>query len=81
MADPSYADSEMVTKVIRLLQDLRQSISASRVTLQNNYQFEKEEGERLLASHTERVNNLSNVVIPSLQDEIESRIGEIGSKK
>ena len=65
----------MVTKVIRLLQDLRQSLNGSRVSLQNNYQAEKQEGEQLLAFHVERVASLTNVVIPSLQDEIETKNG------
>jgi hypothetical protein len=33
----------MVTKVIRLLQDLRQSLSGSRVSLANAYEAEKQE--------------------------------------
>lgn len=52
-------------------------MNSSRTSLTSAYESEKSENEKILAEHTDRVNNLTNVVIPTLQDEIENKTGNL----
>jgi chromosome segregation ATPase len=55
ITDPSFADQDMITKVLRLLQDLRASLATSLQQVTDAYNAEHTENERILGEHKDRI--------------------------
>lgn len=60
----------MVRKVLKFMQELRDSLNGGRIALTNSYQSDKKQDESLLTLYNNKIQILFEVVIPRLMDYI-----------
>ncbi|KAM3142184.1 hypothetical protein pb186bvf_005593 [Paramecium bursaria] len=78
--EPSFNDASAVSKVLKLLQTLRDNLSKSRQELESSYQAERAIDDHNLADYNQRVSNLSDIIIPTIQAEIQTKDVDIQTK-
>ncbi|CAD8150052.1 unnamed protein product [Paramecium pentaurelia] len=78
---PSFNDQEASTKVQRLIQNLRDTIVKNKNDLENSYQQIRAIDDHNLSQYNQRISNLSTIVIPTIQAEIQTRDAQIQTKQ
>ncbi|CAD8140779.1 unnamed protein product [Paramecium octaurelia] len=78
---PSFNDSEASAKVQKLIQNLRDTIVKNKTDLENAYQQVRAIDDHNLSQYNQRINNLSTIVIPTIQAEIQTRDAQIQTKQ
>jgi DNA integrity scanning protein DisA with diadenylate cyclase activity len=81
MASEKFADQDMVMKVIKYMQALRAELDAGRIALQNGYESLRSANQAIVDEYVQKIRILEEVVIPMLQEDIETTTGEIRTKQ
>lgn len=58
-----------------ILKEMRSSLEESRLSAQREFESDKQEAERLVASYDKKLKQLSEVVLPGLLEDIERKEG------
>ncbi|KAM3143537.1 hypothetical protein pb186bvf_004299 [Paramecium bursaria] len=77
----SFADSELYSKVRKILNELRASLAASRITLTNSYEAIRSDNLAIFEQYQDRLNNLSDIIIPQIKEDIGTVDGQISTKQ
>lgn len=81
LTSQDYADQNLVRKVTKLLEGLRQSLASGLLSVQNAYESSRQSNQEIQDQYTSLADSLTNVVIPGLQDDVETTNADIKTKK
>ncbi|CAD8099576.1 unnamed protein product [Paramecium primaurelia] len=80
IAQSNFANQELISKVTKLLNQLRTSLLESRLQLVVSSQGLEAMNKELLATYDEKLNVLSTVILPDFKENIEIKDAEIKAK-
>jgi hypothetical protein len=77
MSNPSFSDQLLVSRVLKLIQQLRAEIDGSRLALIAEYEVRSQDAHSLLDQYVEKIDFLTSEIIPTLQEQIENKSSSI----